>query len=109
MPSRNSQLRKTCPVELALDVIGGKWKGIIIHRLLNEEMRFNALKRSIPAISQRMLTTQLKQLVEEGVIERQLEDDGGVKVTYRLTKVGKAIKPLMVKLRAWGNLLLAES
>ena len=109
MPSRNKDMRLSCPIELALDVIGGKWKGIILHRLLKQSMRFNELKRSIPAISQRMLITQLRQLTEEGVIERHLEDSDGVKVTYQLTKIGKAIRPLMTKLRAWGDLLLAEA
>ncbi len=107
MPSRNMKMRKSCPIELALDVLGGKWKGIIVFRLLDQDMRFNELKRSIPGISQRMLTTQLRQLIDESVIERLVEDDGGVKVTYRLTKVGKAVKPLMSKLRNWGDMLLA--
>lgn len=102
MPTRNQDLRKACPLEAALDVIGGKWKGMIIYHLMNSKMRFNALHRSIPTITHRILTRQLRQLESDGIVIRWVQTEGHIKVEYSLSNHGMALKPILSNLRTWG-------
>lgn len=103
MPKRNQNLRMVCPLEAALDIIGGKWKGIIIYRLLDGKMRFNELRRVIPAITHRMLTRQLRELESDGLLVRSVQTEGSIKVEYSLNAYGIALKPILLKLRTWGE------
>jgi len=103
MPKRNKILRTICPLETALDIIGGKWKGIIIYRLLDGKMRFNELRRVIPAITHRMLIRQLRELQNDGLIVRNVQTEGQIKVEYGLSAHGIALKSILLKLRAWGE------
>ncbi|HHT9168440.1 TPA: winged helix-turn-helix transcriptional regulator [Legionella pneumophila] len=102
MATRNKVLREACPLEAALDVIGGKWKGIIIYHLFNGKLRFNMLHRVIPAITHRMLTRQLRQLERDGVVMRWVQTEGQVQVEYSLSDFGMALKPILLSLRTWG-------
>lgn len=102
MPTRNKVLREACPLEAALDVIGGKWKGIIIYHLINGKMRFNMLHRAIPAITHRMLTRQLRQLESDGIVMRRVQTEGHIQVEYSLSDYGLALKPILLNLRTWG-------
>ena len=91
-----------CPVEATLEVIGGKWKGIILFHLLGETRRFNELKRLMPGVTLRMLTRQLRELEEAHVVERKVYAEVPPKVEYSLTEFGKTLEPLFNNLRSWG-------
>ncbi len=94
-----------CSVEAALAVIGGRWKAVIIFHLINAPfMRFGALKKSIPKVSQRMLTSQLRELEEDGIVHREVYAQVPPKVEYSLTEYGQSLVPLMYTLRQWGEL-----
>lgn len=92
-----------CPIEAALDIIGGKWKGVILFRLSQKTCRFNELKRLLPAITQRMLTLQLQQLEAHGIINRKVYAQVPPKVEYSLTEKGKTLEPLLLLLKSWGE------
>lgn len=93
-----------CSVEAALTLIGGKWKGVILYRLLTEDvLRFNALRRFLPSITQRMLTNQLRELEQDGLIDRKVYAEVPPKVEYRLTPLGKTLAPLINMLKSWGD------
>jgi len=93
-----------CSVELTLQVIGGKWKPIIIHRLGNEgTLRFSEVKRSIPNITQKMLTQQLRELEADGVVHREVYPQVPPKVEYSLTELGRSIMPVIENLSDWGR------
>jgi DNA-binding HxlR family transcriptional regulator len=92
-----------CPVESTLSFIDGKWKGVILHHLLEEgTLRFNELRRRIPSVTQRMLTKQLRELEEEGLITRTVYPVVPPKVDYALTDLGQSLEPVITALRVWG-------
>jgi len=92
-----------CPVTATISVIGGKWKPIILYAIKEETKRFSQIKRLIPAISQKMLTQQLRELEEDGVIHRQVYPVVPPKVEYTLTKYGRTLMPIMDAMAAWGQ------
>ena len=92
-----------CPVEATLEVIGGKWKGIILHHLLSETLRFNQLRRSMPEITQRMLTKQLRELEADNLIVRTVYPVVPPKVEYSISEYGKTLEPVIQSLRIWGT------
>lgn len=95
--------RKRCAVEAAMDVINGKWKVMILyHLMLTEMQRFNGLKRRLPGVTQRMLTKQLRELEEEGLITRMVYAEVPPRVEYRLTGDGEELRPVIELLREWG-------
>ena len=96
-------VRKTCPLEAASSVVGGKWKSVILYRLLNNTMRFNELLRSIPDVTRRMLTLQLRELEKDGLISRKVYHQVPPKVEYSLTSLGKALEENLELLRQWGE------
>ena len=99
-----------CPVEATLDLIGGKWKGVLLYRLLEGTQRFSSLKRSLPAITQRMLTKQLRELEEAGLVSRLVYAEVPPRVEYSLSPLGRSLSPIIAALRSWGeNYLLRES
>ncbi|MGH3644959.1 MAG: winged helix-turn-helix transcriptional regulator, partial [Mycobacterium sp.] len=81
-----------CPVEVTQSVIGGKWKGVILHFLLSGTKRFGELRRQFPAITQRMLTLQLRELEAAGVIDRKVYAEVPPKVEYSLTEFGLTLQ-----------------
>ncbi|NKB81195.1 MAG: transcriptional regulator [Nitrospirales bacterium] len=91
-----------CPVEAALELIGGKWKGMALYHLLDGTKRFNELKRNVGGVTQRMLTKQLRELEVDGLISRQVYAEVPPKVEYRLTEKGKALRPILLALEKWG-------
>lgn len=97
-----------CPVEAALDVIGNKWKGIILFHLLSGMKRFNELKRLIPDVSQRVLTLQLRELEKDEVIRRKVYAQVPPKVEYSLSELGKSLEPILVALREWGERFMVK-
>ena len=92
-----------CPVEATLDLIGGKWKGVILHHLLEGTQRFNALRRRIPSCTQRMLTRQLRELEEAGLVHRQIYPQIPPRVDYTLTDEGRSLEPIVRAMHAWGE------
>ncbi|SRR5216683_7194341 len=92
-----------CPVEATLDVIGGKWKGVILFHLLPGPQRFSDLRRRLPNITQRMLTLQLRELEEDGVLHREIYQQIPPKVEYSLTEFGKTLEPILQTLLKWGE------
>ncbi len=93
-----------CRVEDTLDVLVGKWKPIILLYLLkNGTMRFNELKKSIPDITQKMLTKQLRELEEEEIINRVVYPQVPPKVEYSITEYGKELEPILHAMHEWSN------
>ncbi|MDP5276551.1 winged helix-turn-helix transcriptional regulator [Chengkuizengella axinellae] len=92
----------SCSVEATIDVIGGKWKSVIIYYLLDGKKRFNELKRLNNGITQRMLTLQLRELEADGIIHREVYREVPPKVEYSLTEFGQELRPLILMLKSWG-------
>jgi DNA-binding HxlR family transcriptional regulator len=90
-----------CPVELALDQIGGKWKTIVLSRLKIEPMAYSELRRAIPGLADKVLTQRLKDLVADGFVERLPGEGGGA--VYVLTAEGRSLTPVLEALYAWGR------
>lgn len=91
-----------CPVEATLEVIGGKWKGVILYHLLSETSRFNELRRLMPDITQRMLTKQLRELEANNLISRKVYAEVPPKVEYSISDYGKTLTPVIHALKEWG-------
>jgi DNA-binding HxlR family transcriptional regulator len=100
---RNEVGQYGCPVEATLDVIGGKWKGVILYKLLKRPRRFSELKRELPIITQRMLTLQLRELEEDGMVHREIYKEIPPKVEYSLTEFGKTLEPILLAMLTWGD------
>jgi len=92
----------SCPVEAALAIVGGKWKGIILFYLRSDTRRFNELRRLIPGITQRMLTKQLRELEAHQIVHRKIYRQIPPKVEYSLTNFGRTLAPLLEALEEWG-------
>ncbi|TQF04251.1 helix-turn-helix transcriptional regulator [Kitasatospora acidiphila] len=93
-----------CPVELALDVIGGKWATIVLSLLKEGVHRYGALRRRVPQVSEKVLVQRLRSLEERGLIARH-SDCGKppLAVSYRLTEEGESLVPVLNALYAWGE------
>jgi DNA-binding HxlR family transcriptional regulator len=92
-----------CSVEAAIALIDGKWKSVILFHLMGGTLRFNALRRHIPGVTQRMLTNQLRELEEDGLIIRKVYAVVPPKVEYSLSPVGESMIPILTALKAWGD------
>jgi DNA-binding HxlR family transcriptional regulator len=95
-----------CPVEAALDVIGNKWKGIILFHLMSGTKRFNELKRLMPGVTQRVLTLQLRNLESDNVVNRKIYPQVPPKVEYSLSTLGESLEPILMALRDWGQYVM---
>lgn len=94
---------KSCPIEHTVNLIGHKWKVLIIRNLLNKgTQRFSELSRGINGISQKMLTQQLKQLEADGIIHRMVYPEVPPRVEYSLTELGDSLKPILDSMNLWG-------
>ncbi|WP_372719830.1 winged helix-turn-helix transcriptional regulator [Novipirellula sp.] len=92
-----------CPVEATLELIGGKWKGIVLYYLLDGRLRFSELKRKVGCVTQRMLTKQLRELEASGLVNRIVYTEVPPRVEYELTAEGKSLKPVLKSLKKWGE------
>ncbi len=99
--SQNNVLQ--CPVTTALSVIGGKWKVIILWHLQDGVKRFGELQRQVKGISQKMLTQELRDLEETGLVRRKVYPVVPPKVEYSLTDTGWSLKPVLEQLCEWGK------
>ncbi|MCO6523908.1 MAG: helix-turn-helix transcriptional regulator, partial [Candidatus Schmidhempelia sp.] len=99
---KTDKLAKYCPVELTLNMIGGKYKALILWQLTNGVLRFSALRRTIPSATAKMLTQQLRELETDGLITRKVYAVVPPKVEYSLTELGKSIQPILKIMYDWG-------
>jgi len=100
---KNGKKAVSCPVESTLRAIGGQWKVLMIHHLLEGTQRFGELSRRLDGISARTLTRQLRELEECGVIHREVYQQIPPKVEYSLTPLGWELKPILSAMHDWGE------
>lgn len=93
-----------CGIDAAMDVIGGKWKALILWELENFGVRrFGELRKGLPGVSEKMLIQQLRELEEDGIVERTVYREVPPRVEYRLTGLGRALNAALEPLGAWGR------
>lgn len=101
---KDNASKYNCSVEATMDIIGGKYKVIILWHLIKEgTLRFSQLQKAIPQATPKMLSSQLKELEASGIVERVLYPVVPPKTEYSLTEFGKTLVPIVVSLRDWGN------
>lgn len=102
-PDASNPAGKTgCAVEAALSVIGGRWKGVVLYWLLEDKLRFGELRRKLPNCSARVLTLQLRELEDAGLVKRTVHAEVPPRVDYELTTFGRSLEPVIMGLREWG-------
>ncbi|MGN1097275.1 MAG: winged helix-turn-helix transcriptional regulator [Clostridia bacterium] len=92
-----------CPVETTLTIIGDKWKVLILRDLLSGTKRFGELKKSVGGVSQKVLTAQLRNMEESGLVNRRVYAEVPPRVEYSLTELGRSLKPVLDAMRNWGE------
>ena len=92
-----------CPLTAALAAIGGKWKLIIVYFLAESPKHFAALRKAMPGISQKVLTQQLRELISDGIVNREAKGAVPAPVEYSLTEYGRSVLPLIEDVRVWGR------
>lgn len=92
-----------CAVEAAIALIDGKWKSVVLFHLLDGTLRFGQLSRAIPGVTPRMLTNQLRELEEDGLISRKVYPEVPPKVEYSLSPLGRSMAPILLALKQWGD------
>jgi DNA-binding HxlR family transcriptional regulator len=93
-----------CPdFHAAIELIGKRWTGAIVSALTERPMRFGELRKTIPGLSDRLLSQRLRELEEEGLVQREVEAGTPVRVTYSLTDVGDDLGPAIHELKAWAK------
>lgn len=104
--TKESHDKLTCAVESTLEVIGGRWKVLILQELFQGVKRFGQLHRALHGITQKMLTQQLREMEEDGLIHRQVYLQVPPKVEYSLTPLGESLKPILNAMHEWGTRFL---
>jgi DNA-binding HxlR family transcriptional regulator len=92
-----------CSVEAAIGLIDGKWKSVILFHLMSGTLRFSEIRRHIPDVTQRMLTNQLRELEEDGLIDRKVYAQVPPKVEYSLSPLGRSMEAILLALKSWGD------
>ena len=92
----------TCPVELTLSAIGGKWKILILWNLRDATLRYSALRRALPKVTHKMLSQQLRELAADGLVHREVYPVVPPKVEYSLTDEGRRLVPVLREMQQWG-------
>ena len=92
-----------CPVATTLQLIGNKWKMLILRNLLTRPWRFNEMLRSIPGISQKVLTDNLRALESDGIITRSVYPEVPPRVEYALSELGESMRPIIKVMETWGR------
>ena len=92
-----------CPVETTLMLIGDKWKVLILRDLIDGTKRFGELKKSVGNISQKVLTSQLRDMEQKGLLTRKVYAEVPPRVEYTLTKSGLSLKPILEAMKNWGE------
>ena len=92
-----------CPVETTLTLIGDKWKVLILRDLLDGTKRFGELKKSVGGVSQKVLTAQLRDMEDSGLVSRKVYAEVPPRVEYSLTDLGRSLQPILDAMRNWGT------
>lgn len=92
-----------CPVESVLNLLDGKWKGVILYHLMDGTLRFNELRRKLNNVTQRMLTKQLRELEADGLITRTVFPVVPPRVDYALSARGESLVPVLMAMKEWGD------
>ena len=92
-----------CPVATTVQLIGSKWKLLILRNLMARPWRFNELKRSIDGISQKVLTDTLRSLQADGIVSRTVYAEVPLRVEYSLTELGETLRPVLKSMESWGE------
>ena len=103
MNKDDNQFKCHANIQLTLGVIGGKWKPIILWHLLEGKQRFSELQRSIEGVSQKILTSQLRELERDLIIHREVYKQIPPKVEYWITDYGKTLQPILENIGKWGE------
>ena len=98
-----TQVLPACPVETTLTLIGDKWKVLILRDLLGGTMRFGELRKSVGSISQKVLTANLRDMEESGLVRRTVYAEVPPRVEYALTPLGKSLAPILDAMKTWGE------
>jgi DNA-binding HxlR family transcriptional regulator len=102
MKAENPKKMVSCEVETTLQIIGGRWKVLIIRELLLGIRRFGELQRALPGITQKMLTQQLREMEQDGIVHRKVYAEVPPKVEYSLTPLGESLQPILKAMHEWG-------
>lgn len=93
-----------CCTSLTMDIIGGKWKTVILYYLLAGPLRYNELRKKLGGVTERTLSLQLKKLEEDGIVIRKVyTEKPPLKVEYSLTELGKTLEPVLMAIANWGD------
>ncbi|MBD2019769.1 helix-turn-helix transcriptional regulator [Leptolyngbya sp. FACHB-36] len=92
-----------CPIEVVVDVVGGKWKLPILYQLFQGTKRYGELKRLVPEATERMLTLQLRELEHAGIVQRTVYPEVPPKVEYSLTELGLSLEPVLLTMLDWSE------
>lgn len=92
-----------CTVSVTLEIIGGKWKSLILWHLSFKTLRFSQLQRRMPKVTQKMLTQQLRELEADGLIHREVYAEVPPRVEYSLTELGQSVVPILQQMYQWGK------
>lgn len=102
--SRKEDSAAVCPhFHAAIELIGKRWTGAIVCALTEGPMRFGELLKAVPGVSDRLLSQRLRELEREGIVEREVEPDSPVRVTYSLTERGAGLRPAIAELQEWAR------
>ena len=101
--NEKTKVLPACPVETTLTLIGDKWKVLILRDLMPGTKRFGELKKSIGMVSQKVLTAQLRDMEENGLVHREVYAEVPPRVEYSLTELGKSLKPILDSMWSWGE------
>lgn len=101
---RQGQINKNCPVSATIRLIGGKYKALLLWHLTNQTLRFSGLRKMVPEATPKMLTQQLRELEDDGLITRKIYPVVPPKVEYSLTERGRSLFPILKAMYDWGAL-----
>jgi DNA-binding HxlR family transcriptional regulator len=104
----NAERNLICPVRTTLNVLGGKWKLLILSCLLEEPRRYGELRRLIPEITEKMLIQELRELETDGIVARTVHQTVPPRVDYSLTEQGESVRPFFAELLGWGKRYLSR-
>ena len=99
----NDAVQYVCGVAVSLEIIGGKWKGVILWHLCYKTLRFSQLRRRLQGVTQKMLTQQLRELERDGLVNRKVYAEVPPRVEYSLTDLGRTLEPTLRQLCDWGR------
>lgn len=100
---KNDEIIEACPVATTVNLIGNKWKLLIMRNLLQRPWRFNELQKSLDGISQKVLTDSLRAMEKDGIVVRTVYAEVPPRVEYSLSKIGESMRPILNAMQVWGN------